>query len=320
MKKHTISIWLALLSIIIRWALFPGPVTAQPISRLSLDANRIHWNYLLYEVKSTSADVTTEVRLESQSRPDAIAAMIESRQGDPLPVPAAGCYKITVHTLIDSIIHAPVKSVDHLWFDSQDATALGRDRLRLGDEDFKKTYRFTKQGVFRNQKEPKDKRELSYPPDQWTKVIDWFFSYDVDKLGCPNVVDRLLITYIASASGILDNHQPLSICAFGKRQLFQVKLRPAGSHALKINYVEKNEHGEESRQGEVKAIKIDLEAKPLESDLEKVENFSFMGFLDKISFFVDPASNLPIELRGEIPPVGIVTLKLKEVRLRKGSG
>jgi hypothetical protein len=156
-----------------------------------------------------------------------------------LPIPASGCRKITVNTIINSMLQPPVKSVDHLWFDPQDATALGRDSLRQGDEDFKKVYRFTRQGVFRHQKEPKDPKEASKEPDQWTKVIDRFYAYDLDRLGCPNIVDRLLMTYIASASEMLDHNQPLSLCVFGKRQLFQVKLRPAGLQSIKINYIEK---------------------------------------------------------------------------------
>jgi hypothetical protein len=320
MQKHGIPILLVLLLSMISPVVFPGSISAQPYSHLSLDANRIKWDYLLYEVRSTTADVTTEVRLEFSTQAEAKAAMIEAGEGDPLPVPDAGCYKITVNTLLDSALHAPVKSVDHLWFDPQGATALGRDMLRQGDEDFKKVFRFTKQGVFRNQKEPKDKKEASYEPDKWTKVIDRFYPYDADKLGCPNIVDRLLMIYIVSASGILENNQPLFLCVFGKRQLFHVKLRPAGSHSIEVNYIERNEQGEDRRQAEVKAIEIDLEAKPLESNLENVENFSFMGFLSKISFSIDPARNLPVEIRGDIPPVGSVSLKLKEARLRKSPG
>ncbi len=320
MKKHGIPILLVSLLSMIRLVVFPGSLSAEPYSHLSLNPNRIPWSYLLYEVKSTSADVTTEVRLEFPTQAEAKASMIESREGDPLPVPAAGCYKITVNTLLDSALHAPVKSVDHLWFDPQDATALGRDMLRQGDEDFKKVFRFTKQGVFRFQKEPKDKKEAAFEPDKWTKVIDRFYPYDADKLGCPSIVDRLSLMYIVSASGALENHQPLSLCVFGKRQLFSVKLRPAGSHSINVDYIEQKGQGKDRRQAEVNAVKIDLEAKPLESNLENVENFSFMGFLNKISFSIDSAINLPIEIRGEIPPVGNVTLKLKEARLRKGSG
>ncbi len=320
MRKYNLSILLILLSIISRMVVFPGAILAQPYTRLNLDAKRIQWRYLVFEVKSISVDVTTEIRLEFPTQSEAEAAMIESRQGDPVRVPASGCYKFTVTTIIDSILQSPVESVDHLWFDPRDATALGRDSLRQGEDDFKKVYRFTRQGVFRFQREPKDKKEASKQPSQWTKVIDRFYPYDTDKLGCPNVTDRLLMTYIASASEMLDNDQPLSLCVFGKRQLFQVKLRSAGLQNLKVDYIEKNEQGENHRQGQIKAFQINLEAKPLESNLEQVEHFSFMGFLDKISFFIDPERNLPVELKGEIPPIGVVSIRLKESHLRNGAG
>jgi hypothetical protein len=320
MKTCILSISRGFLLSITAMVVFTGSISAQPYSRLNLDANRIQWNYLLYEVKSAKADVTTEVLLESATQAETQAALIVSRRGDPVPVPAEGCQKITVNTTIDSILRPPIKSVDHLWFDPRNANGLGRFRFRQGDDDFLKRYRFTKQGVFRNQKEPKNQKEASLEPDKWTKVIDTFYSYDADRLGCPSIVDRLMMIYIATTSGIIENNQPLSLCVFGKRQLFDVKLRPAGLHPLKADYIVKKEQGEDHLQNEVKAVRIDLEAKALKSDLEKEENFSYMGFLNNISFFIDTERNLPIEIRGEIPPVGGVTLKLKEVRLRKSAG
>jgi hypothetical protein len=320
MKKSNLSLLPVLLLIMVRMVVFPDSALGQLYSNLNLDPKRVQWSYLVYEVKSASVDVTIEVRMEPSTKSDAEAAIVSSGQGDPLPVPAGGCYKITVNTLIDPVLQSAVKSVDHLWFDPRDATALGRDSFRQGEDDFKKEYRFTRQGVFRFQQEPKDKKEASMEPDHWTKVIDRFYSYDTGKLGCRVITDRLLMTYIASASEMLNNNQPLSLCVFGKRQLFQVKLQPTGLQSLKIDYIEKNEQGETRRQSQVNAMQINLEAKPLESDLEAVEHFSFMGFLNKISFFIDSARNLPVELKGEIPPVGLVTIKLKEAHLRNGSG
>ena len=320
MKTYMVSISRGFFLIFTAVVVFAGSISAQPYSRLDLDANRIKWNYLLYEVKSTKADVTTEVLLETASQAEAQTAMIESRRGDPVPVPATGCRKITVNTTIDSMLRPPVKSVDHLWFDPKNATGLGRFRFRQGDEDFLKVYRFTKQGVFRHQKEPKNPKEASLDPDQWTKVIDTFYSYDADRLGCPNIIDRLMLMYIASTSGMVETNQPLSLCVFGKRQLFQVKLRPAGLHPVSADYTVKSEQGADRRQNEVKAARIDLEAKALKSDLEKEENFSFMGFVTNISFFIDPDRNLPIEIRGDTPLVGGIVFKLKEVRLRNNPG
>jgi hypothetical protein len=126
-----------------------------------------------------------------------------------------------------------------------------------------------------------------------------------------------MVMYIASTSGMVETNQPLSLCVFGKRQLFQVRLRPAGLHPVSADYTVKSEQGADRRQNEVKAARIDLESKALKSDLEKEENFSFMGFVTNISFFIDPDRNLPIEIRGDTPLVGGIVFKLKEVRLRK---
>jgi len=86
MNTFMLSLSRGFFLIIASLVFFTGPISAQTYSRLNLDANRIQWNYLLYEVKSTSADVITEVRLESPTSAEAQAALIEARQGDPVPV------------------------------------------------------------------------------------------------------------------------------------------------------------------------------------------------------------------------------------------
>ena len=112
---------------------------------------------------------------------------------------------------------------------------------------------------------------------------------------------------------------PLSLCVFGKRQLFHVKLRPAGLHQLQMNYVEKRHQTEVRRESAVEALKITLEAEPLASDLDDVENFSFLGFRKEIAIYIDPVSNLPVQLSGVIPKAGNVTIKLLEAQLNKGN-
>jgi hypothetical protein len=54
----------------------------------------------------------------------------------------------------------------------------------------------------------------------------------------------------------------------------------------------------------------------LASDLEKVEDFSFLVFQENIAIFIDPVAGIPIQISGIISKVGNVTIKLAEVRLR----
>ena len=297
---------------------FSNSTRAQSYSQIKLDPKRVPWIQLSYRIKNFSAEVTAQVQLESLPAAEVEAALIKSPQGVPIEAWRPESNRITVHYNVDSIFKPPVKTINHVWFNPQDATALGRIRLRRGNDDFKKVYRFTQQGVFRHRRKPKDQQEILKQPEKWTDVKDTFYAYNLNLLGCPNVTERLVLIYIASASAaeISKSLQPLSFCVFGRRQLFQVRFKPEGYHSLRVDFLEKKQQGEIHRQGEIEALKIALEIQPLASDLKEVEDFSFLGFQDDVAIFIDPVSDLPIQVSGEIPMVGKVIIKLHEVWLR----
>jgi len=295
---------------------FSNSTRSQSYSQIKLDPKRVPWVQLSYRVKNFLAEVTAQVQLVSLPTAEVKAALIKSPRGIPIKTWRPESNRITVHKIVESIFNKPVKIVNRVWFNPQDATALGRIRLRRGNDDFKKVYRFTEQGVFRHRRKPKDQQEILKQPEKWTDVKDTFYTYNLDQLGCPMVTERLVLIYIASAAEISKNMQPLSFCVFGKRQLFHVRLKPKGFHSLKVDFIEKKQLSEIHRRREVEALKIALEIQPLASDLKEVEDFSFLGFHEGIDIFIDPASDLPIQVSGEIPMVGNVTIKLHEVWLR----
>jgi hypothetical protein len=293
-----------------------NPARAQSYSQIELDPKRVLWTQLSYHIKNFSAEVNAQVRLESLPAEEVEAVLIKSPQSVPIKAMRPESYKISVDYAVDSIFKPPVETINNVWFNPVDATALGRIRLRRGNADFKKVYRFTEQGVFRHQREPRDPQETSKEPENWTDIKDSFYPYDRDQLGCPNVTERMVLIYIASAAEISKDTQPQSFCVFGRRQLFQVWLKPQGFQLLEVDFIEKKKDSKTRRQGEVEALKIALEIEPLASNLKKVEDFSFLGFQKDIAIFVDPVSTIPIQISGEIPWVGKVTIKLREAQLR----
>jgi hypothetical protein len=52
----------------------------------------------------------------------------------------------------------------------------------------------------------------------------------------------------------------------------------------------------------------------MESDLNAVENFSFLGLHQDISIYIDPTTRLPIQVSGIIPSLGKAELKLNEIK------
>jgi hypothetical protein len=316
MKKHKKSVLLILCFVGIQLAGFSKSAIAQSYSQIKLDLKRVPWTRLVYRIKKFSVEVNAQVQLASLPATKVEAALIKSPQGDPIEVLRPESNRISVYYNVDPIFLDPVKTTNHVWFNPKDATALGRIRQRRGKEDYRKVYRFTEQGVFRHRREPKDQRETSKQPDKWTDVRDTFYAYDLAQLGCPNVTERTVLIYIASAAELSKSMQPLSLCVFGRRQLFHVQLKPEGIHSLNVDFIEKSQQGEMRRQGEVEALKIALEIQPLPSDLEKVEDFSFLGFQENIALFIDPVAGIPIQISGIISKVGNVAIKLAEIRLK----
>lgn len=317
MKVGRILWFIAAICMVIQQPFFLNSTRAQTYSQFNLDPARIPWVRLRYDINNFPVGVTTQVFLESLQTADIEAALIESHQGVMLKPSSPTACKITLRRIVDSILKPPVKTINHVWFNPHDATALGRVRLQRGDDDFKKVYRFTDQGVFRHRRQPKGKQEISRQPEKWTDIKDTFYTYNLNQLGCPTVSERLVLMYIVSAAEISKSTKPLSLCVFGKRQLFHVQLRPEGLHSLKVDFIEKRQQTENRRQGKVESLKIALEVQPLLSDLSNVENFSFLGLQQDIAIFIDPVSNLPVQISGKIPKVGEVTVKLIEVYLRK---
>jgi hypothetical protein len=289
---------------------------AQSYSQIKFDQKRVPWTQLTYRINKFSVEVNAQVHLASLPAAEVEAVLIKSSQGDPIEVLSPESTRISVYYDVDPIFLDPVKTINQVWFNPKDATALGRIRQRRGKEDFKKIYRFTEQGVFRHAREPKDQHETPKQPDKWTDVKDTFYAYNLEQLGCPSVTERTVLIYIASAAELSKSMQPLSFCVFGRRQLFHVQLKPAELSSLKVDFIEKSQQGQMRRQGEIEALKIALEVQPLASDLEKVEDFSFLGFQDNIAIYIDPLAGLPIQISGIISKVGNVTIKLAEVRLR----
>jgi len=293
-----------------------GASRAQSFTNLSLDGGRISWSKLSFSAKSFAAAVTVEIQLKALPAAEVEAALITSPRGIAVQPATPVAWHSVVNTTIDPIFRSPVKLTNEVWFNPRDAAALGWVRLDRGEDDQKKIYRFTREGVFRHRIEPRDRQEAKQSPEKWTDVKDSFYPYDLARSGHPSVSKNQLLIYIISAAVNSLNRQPLSVCVFGKRQLHKVRMQSGGIQPLKVDFIEKRAQGDVHRQGKVEALKIMIEATPMATDQEEVEEFSFLGFNKDIAIFIDPVSRLPVQASGILPTIGQVDLKLREARLK----
>jgi hypothetical protein len=296
-----------------------SPAGAQSISHLSLDPHRVPWSQLSFQAANFWVAVSSKIQLSWPAASELDAVLLNTPRGNPIQPASAQAACITIQTTIDHRLRPPVNIFNRIWFDPTDGAALGRIRTRRGQDDFKKIYRFTNQGVFRHRIEPKDTAEASLEPEKWTDLKDSFYAYDRLQLNCGAVSERSLLIYILSAAPLFKNDKPLSVCVFDKRALHRVTLQTTGTRSVPINYLIKNEQVETPKKGRVMATEIAISAEPIKSGQLEPENFSFLGFQEEISIQIDPVSHLPIQISGIIPAVGKTDLKLHSVEMNHPS-
>jgi hypothetical protein len=257
--------------------------------------------------------------MKSLRASDLDAVLLASPKGIPIQPQTSQANEMTINTIIDPRFRSPVKIHNRIWFNPADASALGRIRLRRGEDDFKKIYRFAEQGVFRYRIEPKDTSEARLEPEKWTDIKESFYHHDLSRLECTAVTDRALLVYILSAGGVSNHNKSLSLCVFGKRQLHRVLLRAQGLKPLEVSYLEKKPQTETRKQTQIQALKIALTSEPMGPNSNETENFSFLGFHKDIVIYIDPVACIPIQISGVIPSIGKAELKLIRINLNQAS-
>ncbi len=273
----------------------------------------VSWEHLRYEARSWAVELTVDLRLSRWPTVEAEKALMAIAQGEPVKASGDETAQLALNMTMDPAFGARVKIGNTVWFDPGDVAALGRYRLRRGEDEFEKTYRFARQGVFRHNREPQNKTERQLEPDKWSRKVDHFYPFDQEQLGCPVVSDRLLLIYIVSVLDPVEADPPPSVCVFGKRQLHRVTLHRDGRETIAVDYLANSPASQTPRREKVEALRIRLETRPLVSSLPEPENFSFLGMHRDIVFFVDPHSRLPLQISGRIGNVGAGNLKLLEV-------
>jgi hypothetical protein len=317
MNLTRIKLVIFCLTILIGLGTITRSAEAQTGSHFDLDFNRVPWTHLSFHAKNFWVEVSTDIQLRSLSVSELEAVLLATPQGVPVKPQNSQASEMTIHTIIDPRFRQPVKIYNRIWFDPTNASALGRVRLRRGEDDFKKMYRFTDQGVFRHRIEPKNKSEARLEPDEWTDIRDNFYPYDMNQINCPCVSERSALIYILSAVAMSKSDTPQKICVFGKRQLHRVQLQKKGIHPIKVDYIEKKQEKEIRKDSIIKALKMVITAQPASPLVKDAENFSFMGFQKYISVYIKPASGLPVYISGIIPTAGKADLKLQKACVKE---
>ena len=112
--KKTLTISFILFSI--HLIALAGPIGAQSVTRLELDADRILWAELSFQAQNLFVTAFNKVRLSSSPAAEIETSLIQSPKGTPLQASNSRIHSLTVETTIDAVFRAPVKLFNEVWF------------------------------------------------------------------------------------------------------------------------------------------------------------------------------------------------------------
>jgi hypothetical protein len=280
------------------------------------DTDRIVWKRLFLGTKNFFVTLNTDIHFEISPDEDIRKRLIPVPEGTALDTSGPKIIVITVQTVIDPLMGVTESIQSTAWCDSKNMAALQLIRLRRGEKDWQKTYRFTAGGVFRQKEDPAPFDEISLPANQNTDTHESFYPYEFKKNECSYVLESSEMFLIASLVDCSMESKALNLCVFSKQKLYKLEVRATELKSLKGDYIVKSAKNESRRNEYIDSIKISFKIKPSTEENRQDEAFSFLGLYGDFDIYIDNASKIPVLVSGSVPRFGKVDISLQKVELK----
>jgi hypothetical protein len=277
-----------------------------------LDPGKLHWNGLEMKTANSAGEVVLKVRLEKEA--DAAALQKVEVDGSPVLEPGDSAVLLLSVDISASFLLARKQWRGQTWALEENGAALQRVRFKPGRSGSYKRYRYAEAGVYRKRAEPKGRREARLPPERWSRTKHSYYPYAPAHRDCPMVSDPLALLYLIPAVGLHQGGR-MELCVFNKHGIYQVTLQAVDTEPVKVGFPDPTSPSPEQGVREISGQRIRLTAQPLNPDNENLDPFEFIGLEGDIEFVFDPASGLPLLVRGLLPGAGASELRLTSADL-----
>jgi hypothetical protein len=298
-------VWLSVAAVVLAWG-EPSNVTA--VASSECEPRAIAWSYVSFQAEQLGNRVTADISIVDLPAAAEQADFLRSPKGTAFKPSGREVVKLSVRIRIDIIGRRPLWLENHAWLDPPVGTPLYLIRTRAGLDDYYQQFRFTQEGVFRRQREPASAAEATRPNESWSKLGEHFYAFPPDSDNCHPILETSTLIYLLSASAKVLNDRT-ALCVFHKRQLHRVSLQAAPGEAVGFDFLEKKGGVETRRSGTALPRRIRIESRPIGSYRGQVEDLFGKGAL----IYLCPDGRLPLMLSSELPLIGRVDLKLREI-------
>jgi hypothetical protein len=268
----------------------------------------VNWTSLRYAASRFGVNLSTTLELDHSSREEMQAPPYSALRNEPFQITPDIVMRLDIHAHAETMLDS-YNTEGHVWFAPGSLAVLQRDRLKPGADGSRKIYRFAADGAFRIRLEPNGRNEGRQPPENWTKIKQNFYPYDLLAAGCDRVTTPELLLYRASSRDPVNGGIPL--CVFVDDALYRVWLESPGEATRPVDYVVKTGTAVHEVSGNRKTRKLSLRVKPITpgADPAAFELFELRG---AIAIYLDVESRLPVLITGERAGAGELDIGLVE--------
>ena len=216
--------------------------------------------------------------------------------------PGAALFELTVAADI-----VGRKSEEQMFFEPASGRVLQRTKVKLGDDPYRKSYRFGREALEWTRSAPHNRAETASGENAWTKIENLSAAYPAGAV-CRVYSEPVLLLFLA-ATHDWQAEKKLELCFFASKHWSRVEATSSGREAFRASF-ERNGQPQEVKEAEVIVLKA-FDASPEAGG----DPFELMGLRGDIRIYLEPESGLPLAIRGEMPWVGEVTVHLEKAEI-----
>lgn len=269
------------------------------------------WKALRFKASKFFLTAHMEVRLEEATAPLNDGDLLSSPEGR---IPALPPHPPWTIELTSSVAGRRTRTL--VWFDPQSLSALQRLREKLGSRPYDKLSRFTLDGVYTRRRSPVTEAEVDAPATSWGKVETKFEAYrDSNPMAteerpsapCGAVLEATQLLYLLPTLDF--ENPPDDLCVFSDGRLSRLRFEARGTASIDIEIEETAADGSlRQREEETAARCVVVHSRSLDNRSEG--QLELLGLEGDLEVFIDETHGLPLEIRGKLPRIGSVRVKL----------
>ena len=267
-----------------------GPAVAQ---EPPAEVTQIPWQGLRYEAQKLFFSGHTEVRLDR----------LPGREAE-LDLPGPPGSKVRLD--IDSEL-AGRRSTIRLWLEPDRGNTFARIKRRMGSKAYEKTWLLADGGLRTDRRAPANSQEVRQPPSAWSEQERGFLHLP-NSIPCPRLTTPSALFYLLATHPLAPGEE-LPFCSASNQGIHQTTVRAEGFEKLGVRYQERSGDRLDAIEKEIQALRLTVRS---EGDNE----IDFLGLEGEIELFLHPQKRLLLEVRGDVPLLGEVQVRLREATLR----